>query len=872
MSLFKSKNTENPHVNNSDSKPFITPIAQQVAQKKKDNENGIEAVQAKPSFLSPSPFIKPQATLQQKANSSDGNASTQAQQERNNESSEVAETSNEDVQLMEQLVVQTKIDYGSEPAKESSSSYWTHDWHTDRFGNEALFIWEVGGKRTYSNGDKGYTYIRKKALLSKGDTGYDSRFERYRHRPQQSEGSDPKLNWWIKRTPGWDNQDHVDNGTADFNDLAEFKDSPSNKKGTGFYYMAYVFDPLIYEKLAKKKQQKENNKYIGNQTNYRAYINAESGIILHDTPSPFDDAYQTKRSDEDKADFIIESNQPVTVVAEGNADNEGWVLVKNSNGEEGWIERRYISKEPKPKSEIFDTYIVQKGDNLEGLIKSYYKNYPNATGNDQRTVALAIYLYNKDKSGSGVYRNYDKYKNAGSWKDTIDPWMQETRANYQSIELYTGGEVVLPPAEYIKKMHQLGKLEKRPDFVNVMIESGRMLQGFVAGVGIGFWNAILETGEDLYNTIVDIFTGEIFKQIADMFKLFMDKGLSGVWKMIEEFGVSTWEEVKAAWNNPNPYQRGKYFGKIIGMILFEVVLALLTWGIGSVVKNSARAQKILKWFPNLKKKSIVPDNVDNYADDIKRMNRDKDVDLKKDKTPDADLKGPQKGTGTDSEIDDLAKKDKNQKIEDDIKDGEPDAGAKRAAMKQAKAIVTAGDVAGIHPTKIMSALWALTVFKGVRGFSFAPLNATDFEIYMHGSKKRIKPKDGTYDVKKGINKEYSVSGKRRKHILDGDPPGTGHGPNRGQTEGVFPDTWTDDQAIEAIERIASGNNSTWKQVSGPGSRDSKITLGGFDPDAPIKTNKNTPIRYMVQGFDHGVKIEVIVAPNGEGIITGYVKK
>ncbi len=39
----------------------------------------------------------------------------------------------------------------------------------------------------------------------------------------------------------------------------------------------------------------------------------------------------------------------------------------------------------------------------------------------------------------------------------------------------------------------------------------------------------------------------------------------------------------------------------------------------------------MKWFPNLKKKSIVPDNVDNYADDIKRMNRDKDIDLKKDK-------------------------------------------------------------------------------------------------------------------------------------------------------------------------------------------------------------------------------------------------
>ena len=120
-------------------------------------------------------------------------------------------------------------------------------------------------------------------------------------------------------------------------------------------------------------------------------------------------------------------------------------------------------------------------------------------------------------------------------------------------------------------------------------------------------------------------------------------------------------------------------------------------------------------------------------------------------------------------------------------------------------------------------------------------------------------------------RKYEVSDSRREHILEGDTPGTGHGPNRGSSEGAFPDTWTDDQVIDAIERVANNSNSTWKQATGSGYINAPVTQGGPDPNAPLSTSSGNPVRFKVQGQDHGLNIEVIVEPGGEGIITGYVK-
>ena len=119
--------------------------------------------------------------------------------------------------------------------------------------------------------------------------------------------------------------------------------------------------------------------------------------------------------------------------------------------------------------------------------------------------------------------------------------------------------------------------------------------------------------------------------------------------------------------------------------------------------------------------------------------------------------------------------------------------------------------------------------------------------------------------------DYHVSDVRKRHILEGEDPikDPGHGPNRGFTKNAFPDTWTDEQVISAIERVANSKNSTWKQSTGSGYMTAPITIGGPDPAAPCKTNVGSNVRFKVEGRDHSLNITVIVEPSGEGIITGY---
>ena len=73
-----------------------------------------------------------------------------------------------------------------------------------------------------------------------------------------------------------------------------------------------------------------------------------------------------------------------------------------------------------------------------------------------------------------------------------------------------------------------------------------------------------------------------------------------------------------------------------------------------------------------------------------------------------------------------------------------------------------------------------------------------------------------------------------------------------------------------LKNVANSPNSTWQQATGPGGgRSAPVTIGGPDPSAPLSTRGGRPVRFIVEGRNHGQNVRVIVEPSGEGIITGY---
>ena len=95
-------------------------------------------------------------------------------------------------------------------------------------------------------------------------------------------------------------------------------------------------------------------------------------------------------------------------------------------------------------------------------------------------------------------------------------------------------------------------------------------------------------------------------------------------------------------------------------------------------------------------------------------------------------------------------------------------------------------------------------------------------------------------------RKFSVGTAARDHILDGDSSGGGHRFGAGAGRGYkseFPQAWSDDDIIDAIEAVA--NDPASARVPAPGGR------------------------VKVFGIRNGVLIIVIVEPTTGEVVTGY---
>ena len=347
-----------------------------------------------------------------------------------------------------------------------------------------------------------------------------------------------------------------------------------------------------------------------------AEVTPELGIRLHTTPSPQDPDYVSKTGR--ASDHLVQPRgSKVTITGIGVEPHKGWAKVMIKTGETGWIEARFLSssiplpkanksakEDTKPKKDSLtkELHHIEAGDTLEGLIKNYYKDYNYQTGNDRRTIAHAFYILNEDSPGVRLTGDYE----SSFFKDAVlDRGFAGSREIYGRIQLFQGYWVRFPTTAYINMQRSMGAVSTRADWKNQAIAIGRGIQGFYEGVHIGFLQAGVDMVVDLWDLVKDIFTGAIFEKGYDLVMQFIDlyeqEGIAGIWRVVSGFFKGIYKSFVDSWNNPNPRERWKFIGKIVGMILFEIALAFLTAGAGTAAKWSARIAKAMKKFPALTK-------------------------------------------------------------------------------------------------------------------------------------------------------------------------------------------------------------------------------------------------------------------------------
>ncbi|MDR6806733.1 peptidoglycan hydrolase-like protein with peptidoglycan-binding domain [Dyadobacter sp. BE34] len=342
--------------------------------------------------------------------------------------------------------------------------------------------------------------------------------------------------------------------------------------------------------LAEVEKSKKANAPTETAVSYTAYVKGNPGIYLHDRPG---DAYK-------RNDVMYPHGERVTVTGLSTiATEQDWVKISTQKGQSGWIQKYHLatpdsSKAPDPVTVKTPpgAYLVKKNDALDTLVKRFYPNYEIEIGNDRRTIIHAFSILNAD----GDALDYQGQSTTWWRNHVLDRDMAETRTIYETIRLRENRFIYFPNETYIQMLRDSRIVGVRPDWKNAAIIVGKSIVGFLEGVKDGFIDSAIDTVKGLWDFIKSIFTGELFEQLYDLYKEFSELSLadaaSAVWQVIMDIVGEKVDEIRADLNAIDPRRKLYSIGKLVGWILFEVVIFILTSGASVPARFAAKFRKI----------------------------------------------------------------------------------------------------------------------------------------------------------------------------------------------------------------------------------------------------------------------------------------
>jgi Domain of unknown function (DUF4157) len=307
----------------------------------------------------------------------------------------------------------------------------------------------------------------------------------------------------------------------------------------------------------------------------------------------------------------------------------------------GWINASFVATDmPDPLATLH--HITE--DNLTTILKSHYVDggrWSLSTGNDYTTLAAAVIAANKGRWGVTVnWAAAQEWREKNRFKNFVDS-MADNFAIYHGSEVKAGANIWLPSASYVRILQSSGVIGSRPGWINDAVTIGQSVAGFTVGVGAGIlgnlWDmlsGLWEMGKSIIDTIKGIIDGSLFTSIKEFYDQVKNMTLDDAFAMVKSLinmGKAAVNDFVTSWNHPDAYKKWHFRGTLVGNILTEVVLAIVTGG-GTL--GAKIVAKLGKYFPKL---AAIANKILKVADKLtpgpKKPNK---PDLTPDKKPDFD--------------------------------------------------------------------------------------------------------------------------------------------------------------------------------------------------------------------------------------------
>ena len=317
---------------------------------------------------------------------------------------------------------------------------------------------------------------------------------------------------------------------------------------------------------------------------------------------------------------LTEGTHVHVVSTKAAANEQGWRYVIVTEGEHmgrvGYA-KEYLIEADLPDPQAVEYYIATPDLGLQWLVENHkhFEGYNITTGDDARSLAMAVYMANKEAGRKGVYLNEDKLRKAqdpGLWegaKDKFDEYRRVLRPIFQSVELQLGRKIWLPGPAYVDRLKDLNIIPTRAAWKNDLIKFGKAAAGFVSGLVQGFAGSIIDLVvgiwdllKTIFNTVRDLFSGELVrkgKEVYTAIKTYMDEKDAGeilkdLVNALTTAAGEMWNGFVRKWTTDNLFDAWNFRGRVIGYLAAEILMAVFSGGSTLAAKLLSKLGKVGK--------------------------------------------------------------------------------------------------------------------------------------------------------------------------------------------------------------------------------------------------------------------------------------